>query len=346
MKPTSNRAIEAALYKPAENGAVRCGLCHHRCLIAPGERGDCCVRENRDGTLVTLTYGRLVAANIDPIEKKPLFHVHPGSTSLSVATAGCNFRCSFCQNHSIAHWPRKRPGAELPGDPSDPVEVAEAATRQGCRSISYTYTEPTVFWEWVRDAAAAAHERGVANCLVTNGYMTHEALDLMGDTIDAANVDLKGLNRERQLEATGARPGPVQRTIRSMRERGIWVEVTTLIVPRLNDGEDELRAIAEFLAEVDPDVPWHVSRFHPDNEMQDRGPTPPSILQSACAWGREAGLRYVYAGNLWGDDSESTRCPGCGEIVIERHGFQLGAVSMKDGLCDRCHTAIAGLGMP
>lgn len=346
MKRSSEYPPQAALWKPAKDGAVRCSLCHHRCLIPPGDRGDCCVRENREGTLVTLTYGRLVSANIDPIEKKPLFHVHPGSTSLSVATAGCNFSCTFCQNHAIAHWPRKWPGKALPGDLSDPEEVADMAASQGCVSISYTYTEPTVFWEWVRDTAVAAHKRGVANCLVTNGYMTSEALDYMGDAIDAANVDLKGLDPERQLQATGGRPGPVQRTIRAMRERGIWVEVTTLIVPELNDSEAELRSIAELLADVDPDMPWHVSRFHPDNEMLDRGPTPPDILRDACAWGREAGLRYVYAGNLWGDDNESTRCPGCGEVVMERRGFRLGQVDMKDGRCTHCDASIAGIGMP
>ncbi len=346
MKRSSNTAPLAALWKPAKDGAVRCALCHHRCLIEVGDRGDCCVRENRDGELVTLTYGRLVSANIDPIEKKPLFKVHPGSTSLSVATAGCNFRCSFCQNHAIAHWPREHPGRDLPGDPSDPEEVAEAAARRGCASISYTYTEPTVFWEWVRDTAVAAHERGVINCLVSNGYMTGEALDYMGDAIDAANVDLKGLDRERQLEAAGARPGPVQRTIRDMRERGIWVEVTTLIVPGLNDGEAELRAIAEFLADVDVDLPWHVSRFHPDHQMRDRGPTAPATLHKACEWGREAGLRYVYSGNLRGDDNESTRCPDCGEIVIERHGFRVGKLAMEAGRCGHCNAPIAGIGMP
>jgi pyruvate formate lyase activating enzyme len=259
---------------------------------------------------------------------------------------GCNFRCGFCQNHAIAHWPRQHPGRELPGDLSDPEEVAEAAARRGCASISYTYTEPTVFWEWVRDTAVAAHERGVANCLVTNGYMTSEALDYVGNAIDAANVDLKGLDRERQLAAVGARPGPVQRNIRALRERGIWVEVTTLIVPHLNDSETELRAIAEFLADVDPDLPWHVSRFHPDHELLDRGPTPPATLRNAVAWGREAGLRYVYAGNLWGDDSESTRCPGCGAVVIERHGYRLGEVALQGGRCLQCDAPIAGIGMP
>ncbi|MFH2008454.1 MAG: AmmeMemoRadiSam system radical SAM enzyme [bacterium] len=345
-KPPS-QARAAALWQPVEgSAAVRCGLCHHRCLIEPGERGDCCVRENRDGALVTLTYGRLVSANVDPIEKKPLFHVLPGSTSLSVATVGCNFRCTFCQNWSISHWALQHPGRELPGDFAEPEEVAQAAVDRGCASISYTYTEPTIFWEWVADAARAAQARGVANVLVTNGYMTSEALDYVGDTITAANVDLKGLDREAQEAATGARPGPVQRTIRRMRERGIWVEVTTLVVPGLNDSEGELRGIAGFLADVDPDLPWHVSRFHPDHELRDRGPTPPETLRRACEWGREAGLRYVYAGNLRGDDNESTRCPGCGARVIERQGFRLGRVALEGGRCTACGTAVAGIGMP
>jgi len=346
MKRSLTIAPEAALWQPAKDGAVRCSLCHHRCLIDEGERGECCVRENRNGVLVTLTYGRLVSANIDPIEKKPLFHVHPGSTSLSVAAAGCNFRCAFCQNHTIAQWPRAHPGEDLPGSASDPVDVAEAAARRGCASISYTYTEPTVMWEWVRDTAVAAHERGLANCLVTNGYMTSEALDFMGDAVDAANVDLKGWDPQRLVLATGARPGPVKRSIRAMRERSIWVEVTTLIVPGWNDSEADVRAIAEFLADVDPDLPWHVSRFHPDHEMLDREPTPPVTLRNACAWGREAGLRYVYAGNLWGDDNESTRCPSCGEIVIERRGFHLGRIAMEGGRCGHCDAPIAGIGMP
>ncbi len=346
MSQSSDEARKAALWHPLSDGVVRCDLCHHRCRIEPGERGDCCVRENRDGTLVTLTWGRLVSANVDPVEKKPLFHVHPGSTALSVATVGCNLTCTFCQNWSISHWPHHHPGQELPGDVVSPAEIAQQAQRRGCASIAYTYTEPTVFWEWVRETATAARALGVANALVTNGYMTPQALDYMGEVIDAANVDLKGADRKALQAATGASPAPVRRTIRLMRERGIWVEVTTLIVPGLNDTEAALRSIATFLAEVDPDIPWHVSRFHPDYEMTDRGPTPPAILQQACEWGRAEGLRYVYTGNVWGDDKESTRCPGCGRVVIERHGFRLGRVSVRGGRCQHCDTPIAGLGMP
>ncbi len=227
-----------------------------------------------------------------------------------------------------------------------PEEVAEAALAAGCASISYTYTEPTVFWEWVRDTAEAAHRLGLLNCLVTNGYMTSAALDHVGDLIDAANVDLKGLDPERQVKVTGGRPGPVVRNIRELRRRGIWVEVTTLIVPGLNDSEGELRAMAELLADLDPDMPWHVSRFQPSNEMSHLQATPPETIRRACGWGRAAGLRFVYAGNLWGDDSESTRCPACSKQLIGRRGFRLGVVSMGGGRCGSCGETIPGLGMP
>jgi pyruvate formate lyase activating enzyme len=337
---------EAALWHPLEQGGVRCELCHHRCRIEPGDRGDCCVRENRGGTLETLTYGRLISANVDPIEKKPLFHFRPGSLSLSVASVGCNFRCTFCQNWTIAHWPRQHPGQTLPGDLSDPADVAELARRRRCATIAYTYTEPTIFWEFVKDTGEQAKARGVANILVTNGFMTPQALDWMGDVVDAANVDLKGADRKTLERFTGAQPAPVRRNIRLMHERGIWVEVTTLIVPGLNDNEAALRSIATFLAELDPNIPWHLSRFHPNHEMSDGEATPAALLRDACRWGRDEGLRYVYTGNLWGDDNESTRCPGCGEVVIERHGFRLGALHLTDGRCDHCQTAVAGVGMP
>lgn len=346
MSESPHAGRQAALWHPLEDGAVRCDLCHHRCRIEPGERGLCCVRENRGGTLMTLTWGRLISANVDPVEKKPLYHFHPGSTSLSIATVGCNFTCAFCQNWSISRWVDRHPGQPLPGDEATPAEVAESARRSGCASISYTYTEPTVFWEFVRDTAAEAHDRGIANALVTNGYMTPQALDWMGDLIDAANVDLKGADRKALEAATGARPAPVRRTIRQMRQRGIWVEVTTLIVPGLNDSERALRSIAAFLAEVDPDIPWHVSRFHPDHEMMDRGATSPALLRQACEWGRAEGVRYVYAGNVWGDDNESTRCPACHRVVLERHGFRLGRVAVHDGRCAHCDAPVAGVAMP
>lgn len=338
--------VPARLWHPLSGGSVRCDLCHHRCQIDPGQAGLCGVRVNREGTLVARSYGRLVAANADPVEKKPLFHFHPGSRAFSVATAGCNLHCDFCQNWSISQYPVLHPGSPLPGDVVGPEEIVAAAERTGCATIAYTYTEPTVFWELVVDTAARAHAAGVANALVTNGYMTPDALDLLGDHLDAANVDLKGADPHSLEAVTGARPGPVRRNIRTLRERGVWVEVTTLIVPGLNDDERALRSIASFLASVDPDIPWHVSRFHPDYKMRDRSPTDADLLARACDWGEREGLRYVYTGNLWGDDHESTRCPSCGQVVLERHGFRLGQVRLRDGRCVKCQASVAGVGLP
>jgi pyruvate formate lyase activating enzyme len=338
--------MEALLWHELPGGAVRCELCYHRCRIEEGGRGLCCVRENRGGRLYSLSWGRLISANLDPIEKKPLFHFHPGSRSLSIATVGCNFRCQFCQNWSISQWPRGRPGEALPGELTPPDKIAELAAAKGAASISYTYTEPTVFWEYVLDVAREARARGVKNVLVTNGYMTPQALDALGNDLDAANVDLKGASSEAIQRVTSGRPGPVRANIRRLWERGIWVEVTTLIVPGLNDTERDLRSIASFLASVSPSIPWHVSRFHPDHEMQDRPATPPDILRKACEWGRAEGLGHVYTGNLWGDDHESTRCAACGEELISRRGFRLLGVSLKGGRCPRCGAALAGVGLP
>lgn len=336
----------AVLWHPLSGGSVRCDLCHHRCQIDPGQVGLCGVRENRDGTLFALSYGRLVAANADPIEKKPLFHFHPGSRAFSVATAGCNFHCAFCQNWSISQFPVLHPGKPLPGEQLRPEEIVATAERTGCATIAYTYTEPTIFWELVVDTSERAHAAGIANVLVTNGYMTPQAIDLLGDRLDAANVDLKGADARSLKDATGARPEPVRQNIRLLHDRGVWVEVTTLIVPGLNDDERALRSIASFLAALDPDIPWHVSRFHPDYQMADRPPTDADLLARACDWGEREGLRYVYTGNLWGDDHESTRCQACGQVVLERRGFRLVRVRLQEGRCTACGAPVAGVGLP
>ncbi len=236
---------EAMLWSPGEGGKVECRLCAHRCIISPGKQGICGVRENRDGGLRTLVYGEVVAAHVDPIEKKPLYHFFPGSKALSVATAGCNFRCGFCQNWQISQAPRRK-GGGLTGEPFAPEDIVRAALDQGCRSISYTYTEPTIFFEYAFDTAKLAREAGLANNFVTNGYMTAEALESIRPYLDAANVDLKAFEDETYKKVCGARLEPVLETIRRMRALGVWVEVTTLVVPGLNDGEGELAAMARF----------------------------------------------------------------------------------------------------
>jgi pyruvate formate lyase activating enzyme len=296
--------------------------------------------------LYSLSADRVISLALDPIEKKPLFHFLPGSSTLSLATVGCNFRCAFCQNWSISQWPAEHPGEPLPGDATSPEAIADAAVARGAASISFTYTEPTVFWELVRDVAVAAWDRGLRIVLVTNGYMTDEALAYLGRKVDAANIDLKAARPEPHLAMTGARPEPVRKNIERLWRAGTWVEVTTLVVPGWNDSDEDLRSIAELLASVDPDLPWHVSRFHPDYQELDRPATPAATLGRAYDLGRAAGLRHVYPGNLPGDDRESTRCPGCGATVIERHGFRVGRMRLADGACLACGRKLAGVGLP
>jgi pyruvate formate lyase activating enzyme len=332
---------EAMLWEPLEGGEVRCALCAHRCLVAPSKAGVCAVRENRAGKLVTLVYGEVIAAHIDPIEKKPLYHFYPGSSALSIATPGCNFRCAFCQNWEISQAPRRQ-GGGLRGRPFPPEEIVREARDQGCRSISYTYTEPTIFFEYAYDTAKLAKAAGLANSFVTNGYMTEEALTKIRPYLDAANVDLKAFRDETYKRACGARLGPVLDSIRLMKTLGIWVEITTLVVPGLNDGKEELAAIARFIAGVDPEIPWHISRFHPDFEYTEAPPTPVKTLRAAYEIGKREGLQYLYIGNIAGE-SEDTVCPKCAEVLIRRQGFFVSQNGVRDGRCPSCGRTIAGV---
>ncbi|MCU0243273.1 MAG: AmmeMemoRadiSam system radical SAM enzyme [Acidobacteria bacterium] len=331
---------EAMLWEPAGDGRAACRLCAHRCVVAPGGRGVCAVRENRDGRLETLVYGEAVAAHVDPIEKKPLYHFLPGSKALSVAAAGCNFRCGFCQNWQISQAPRREGGA-VAGDPFPPEAVVRAALDNGCRSVSYTYTEPTVFFEYAYDTARLARAAGLLNNFVTNGYLTPEALETVAPVLDAANVDLKAFRDETYRKVCGARLGPVLETIRLMRKLGVWVEVTTLVVPGLNDGTDELASIAAFIASVDPETPWHISRYHPDFEYDQAPPTPPATLRAAAAIGRREGLKHIYVGNVPGE-GEDTLCASCGAVLIRRRGFAVVANALRGSLCPKCGTVLAG----
>jgi pyruvate formate lyase activating enzyme len=332
---------EAMLWEPLEGDKVRCALCAHRCLIAPSKAGICAVRENRAGKLVTLVYGEVIAAHIDPIEKKPLYHFHPGSSALSIATPGCNFRCSFCQNWEISQAPR-REGGGLRGRSFPPEEIVREALDQGCRSISYTYTEPTIFFEYAYDTAKLAKAAGLANTFVTNGYMTGEALGTIQPYLDAANVDLKAFREETYKKVCGARLEPVLDSIRLMKKLGIWVEITTLVVPGLNDGKEELTAIARFIASVDPEIPWHISRFHPDFEYTEAAPTPVKTLRAAYEIGKAEGLHFLYIGNISGE-SEDTACPKCGQVLIRRQGFSVSQNRVRGGVCPSCGRPIAGV---
>jgi pyruvate formate lyase activating enzyme len=335
--------MEAYLYEKLEDQTVKCHLCNHRCVIKEGRRGKCNVRENQTGILKTLVYGKLIARHIDPIEKKPLFHFLPGTRSYSIATVGCNFRCRFCQNADIAQMPTDHKGIIM-GDTYTPQEVVAAAQNAGCSSISYTYTEPTVFFEFAYETAKLAHQHGIRNVFVTNGYMTAEAVEMIHPYLDAANVDLKAFSDRYYKELCGAKRKHVQATLKLMTKLGIFVEVTTLIVPGLNDDPAELNDLAAFLAkQLGPQIPWHISRFHPTYKLTDRPSTPVKTLIMAREIGLAAGLRYVYTGNVPGDAGENTFCYRCGKIVIERWGFQVGKMRIKNGRCTYCDTPIDGV---
>lgn len=330
---------EAMLYSKLEDGNVRCALCAHRCLVRPGKKGICGVRENREGTLYTLVYGKAVSAAVDPIEKKPLYHFLPGTAAFSIATVGCNFHCTFCQNADISQTSREQPGWERWSRDLPPDQVVRLAQREGCQTIAYTYTEPTVFFEYAYDCARLATQAGLKNVFVSNGYMTAEALDTIGADLHAANIDLKGSD-EFYRTLCGARMQPVMDAIVKMHEMGVWVEVTTLVIPGHNDGEETLRAIAGFLAAVDPDIPWHISRFTPRYKLLDAPPTPVGTLHRAAEIGYQAGLHYVYAGNVPGDRYEHTRCPECGAICIQRYGYTIRNI-MDGTRCPTCHHELA-----
>jgi pyruvate formate lyase activating enzyme len=328
------------LWKALDGGQVSCVLCAHRCDIAPAMFGVCGVRRNLDGKLFTLVYGEVIAAAVDPIEKKPLYHFLPGTKSFSIATVGCNFKCGFCQNWSISQASKKEDRAG--GFELMPEAVVREALARGCRSVSYTYTEPTIFFEYAFDTARLARDKGLLNVFVTNGYMTAEALGTIRPCLDAANVDLKAFKDETYKRVCKARLAPVLDSIRLMKESGVWVEVTTLVVPGLNDGDVELAGIARFIASVDPDIPWHVSRFHPDYKYDEAEATPAGTMKRALEIGRREGLRYVYAGNIAGFD-EDTHCPSCGTVVIGREGFRVLRNALKGSNCPSCGVRIAGV---
>ncbi len=333
---------EAFLYEKRDGERVRCRLCSHYCLIEPGDKGTCRVRENRAGTLYSLIYGRVIAQNIDPIEKKPLFHYLPGSLSYSIAAVGCNFACAHCQNADISQMPRDR-GAIM-GGRAEPEAIVAAARHSRCATISYTYTEPTVFAEYVFDTGLAAHRAGIKNVIVSNGYQSPEAVEKLGPIIDAANIDLKSFSDDFYRDICQARLKPVLKTLKGLKNHGVWLEVTTLLIPGLNDSAAELKSLAEWLVgELGPETPWHVSRFHPTYRMTDRGVTPAASLSRAYDIGREAGLAYVYLGNVPGQGGETTYCPDCRATLIDRLGFTVRRNRLQNGACPDCGRKIAGV---
>ena len=332
---------EAMLYERQEGGRVRCRLCSHRCRISDGRFGFCGVRQNRGGTLYTHVYGEVIAADVDPVEKKPLYHFLPGTTTYSIATVGCNFRCGFCQNWTISQAPQEREET-IGGTPLSPGEIVDNALDRGCRSISCTYTEPTIFFEYAHDARLA-HEHGLPTIFVSNGYMTEEALAAIHPWLDACNIDLKSFRDRFYRTTCKARLKPVLDTIERIGKSDIWMELTTLVVPGLNDSPEELRDIARFIAAIDPGIPWHIIRFFPAYHADQTEATPVEKLREAYRIGVSEGLYHVYLGNVPGESADVV-CPRCLRIVVERrHGGTGPEIHVDRGRCAFCGRHIGGV---
>ena len=335
----------AKLWRPLgkdneESALVQCRLCSHFCTIPPDETGLCGVRQNKNGSLYTLVFDKVAAANLDPIEKKPLYHFLPGTNTFSFGTVGCNLTCSFCQNYSLSTMPRLT--GNVTGQLTKPEQLVSLALESGAKSISYTYSEPTVFFELMVETAKLAIENGLKNVMVSNGFQSPECLKELKPLIHACNIDLKAATESFYANICGAHIKPVLNNLRTMREMGWWIEVTTLLVPDENDDRKELETLARFIADdLGCNTPWHISRFHPTYKMQDHKATPLESLEQAASIGKDAGLSYVYVGNIHGHHGRDTQCPSCGSTVIQRKNYTAARNDYSN--CPSCKTHIAGV---
>jgi len=329
--------------------AVQCELCPKQCRIGPGQSGDCRIRVNIDGRLVAVTYGYPVTVHVDPMEKKPLFHFLPGQPVFSLATVGCNLHCNHCQNWEISQAaPDEVPAHELP-----PEEVARLAAQSGCKAVAYTYTEPLVYYEYTYDASVACRERGLRNVLVTAGYINPEPLRRLCEVVDGAIIDLKAMSDQHYREYCQGTLEPVLNTLRIAYQAGVWVEVLNLLIPTVNDHDDLVDGVIAFVRdEMGPEVPLHFTAFHPDYQLRNLPRTPQSALERARDRAVEAGLRYVYVGNVMGSPAENTYCHHCGTLLIGRVGYRItafevvvatGSDGTAGGSCPNCGTAVAGV---
>jgi pyruvate formate lyase activating enzyme len=334
----------ATLYEPLAAGKVRCTACARYCVVPEGSHGFCFVRKNEAGTLVLLSYGIASAVQVDPVEKKPLSHFHPGTRVYSIGTVGCNWRCQYCQNAEISQE------REVTGRPLSPEAAARQAVRLGCAGMTFTYNEPTIFAEYAVDLMRAAHRAGLFTNFVTNGYMTPEAVELIGPELDAISIDFKGSGEpgfmRKYISAKG--PEPIFETSVALKERGVHVEITDLIVPEVGESDEATRRLARHVVDrLGPSTPFHLLRFHPDYHMLDLPVTPVATLERLHAVARSEGLEYVYLGNVWGHRLEHTYCPGCGAIAVERFGSTIRAWNLDDGnRCRACGHALPIVGRP
>ncbi len=332
--------VEARWYRKLADREIECELCPRRCRLGDKERGYCGVRENQDGTYYSLVYGKVCSANVDPIEKKPFFHVLPGRVAFSVATAGCNVNCKFCQNWEISQVRAE----QVRTVDLSPAATVEAAVRNGCPAIAYTYSEPVVFYEYMIDTAREARRRGVRSLVVTGGHILADPLKELLTTVDAVKVDLKGFDERFYKEYVRGELKTVLETIATVAASKIWMEIVYLVVPTLNDDPDRIRAMARWLkGAAGPDVPLHFSRFTPMYLVKNLPPTPVATLEAAWAAAREEGLRYVYIGNVPGHEAENTVCPTCGKTVLARTGFAVRSNEIERGRCRFCRSVIPGV---
>jgi pyruvate formate lyase activating enzyme len=332
--------IKAELFETRIQAQVICRLCAHQCRLPESASGICRVRKNIAGTLYSLNSDRVVASHLDPIEKKPLYHFLPGSSTFSIAAMGCNFSCRFCQNHHISMVDDEN---NIAGETISPERLVERALKSRASSISYTYTEPTVFFELMLETARLARQEGLKNVMVSNGYMTGQALSLVGPFLDAANIDLKAFHDGFYKKYCSARLQPVLETIAAMQARGIWLEITTLLIPGLNDDQEEIKRLIEFLLGIDDGLPWHVSRFFPQYQMQDIPQTTEDTIHGFLSLGAEMGLKYLYGGNLPSERWNDTHCPRCEKKLIRRLGYQTEILALRSGKCQSCGQDIPGV---
>ena len=328
---------EGILYEGLGEDKVKCTACKHKCVIAPGKSGICGVRVNKDGKLFLIVYGKATGVNIDPIEKKLLYHFLPGTDIFSLGTVGCNFKCDFCQN-----WDMSQKIDNL-GQDLLPEQIIEICLEKKIPSIAYTYNEPTIFFEYLYDTAKLAKKKGIKNILVTNGYESDEALEKMKGLIDAMNIDLKSFSNDFYKKLCKAKLQPVLDTIKKAYELGFWIEITTLIIPGKNDSKEELEKIAKFIANIDKNIPWHLSAFHPDYKMTNVLQTGREILERAYEIGKNVGLKFVYVGNVVDEDRSATYCPKCSSVLIKRPYFNSSIENFKDGKCSECGEKIKGV---
>ena len=333
---------DALYYRKMADQRVRCELCPHSCIIGEGKKGLCGVRVNETGKLRSLVYRNISALQVDPIEKKPLYHFLPGTKAFSLATQGCNLNCPFCQNHSLSLAVKNMD--HVSGEYMEPVDIVKMAWKSNSDSICYTYSEPTIYYETMIEIAEEAKKSDLRNCMISNGYISSRPLQNLIPFLDAANIDLKCYSAENYKKILDGNLEIVKSTIKEMKGAGVWVEVTTLLIPGFNDREDELMELTGFIAGISPDIPWHVSRYHPVMGELSDVPTPEEKILQAIDIGEQQGLRYIYAGNIRVDRYNDTRCLSCGKTLIKRDGFLgIDNRAKNSGECPACNTQLPGV---